>query len=336
MSEPPSSGRERIAEAKRRVDELKATAEARLETERGRRSWVRLAVRAWERDRARAGGLLAGGLAYRVFLWQVPAALLIVAVAGSFAQVAELDPGQVAEDAGLTASVAVAVGQAARDAGTSTWWLLFLGLWGVAWAGRGAARALHVVSVIAYEAPTRPVPATKASLVFTGLMFGAMGIQLVSDHLLGDSVWAKLLLVVLSVMATLALVVWAMTLLPRGGRRWTVVLPGAVLVGVSLLVLRLGSSVYFSGRIDRVQDVYGSIGIAIVILLVLYLAARVFVWGTFLSATFAGVDAGGESYDVLDAIESYARPSDAGPDAADTADEPAQGRYESRKLSEPR
>jgi hypothetical protein len=43
---------------------------------------VRLAVQAFESDRKRAGGLLAGGLAYRIFLWQIPLALFLVSALG--------------------------------------------------------------------------------------------------------------------------------------------------------------------------------------------------------------------------------------------------------------
>jgi uncharacterized BrkB/YihY/UPF0761 family membrane protein len=303
--QPPR--RDRIAEAKERVDRLKATAEARLETERARRSWVRLAVRAWERDRDRAGGLLAGGLAYRIFLWQLPAALVIVAIGGIFADVGDTDPAAVMEQAGLTAAVASAMGQVAREAGTSAFWLLFLGLWGMAWAGRGAARALKVISAVAYEVRPAGGSAARGSLVFNGLMLSMMFVQLLSGHLLGDRLLGEVLLFVLVAAGTFALVTWATTLLPRGERPWTVVLPGSILFAVSIVAARIAIDVYFADRVHRVENIYGSIGIAIVILLALYLVARVFLWCTFLSSTFAGVGAGGESFDVSQVFDAYGR-----------------------------
>ena len=39
---------------------------------------MRLVVQAFESDRRRAGGLLAGGLAYKVFLWLIPLVLFLV------------------------------------------------------------------------------------------------------------------------------------------------------------------------------------------------------------------------------------------------------------------
>ncbi|HYJ61564.1 MAG TPA: YhjD/YihY/BrkB family envelope integrity protein [Actinomycetota bacterium] len=307
--------RDRIAEAKERVDRLKASAEARLATERQRRSWVRLAVRAWERDRDRAGGLLAGGLAYRIFLWQLPTALVIVAIGGLFADMGDTDPGVVMEEAGLTAAVASAMGQVARDAGTSAWWLLLFGLWGMLWAGRGAARALKVVSAIAYETRPSGGSATRGSLVFNGLMLATMFLQLLSGSLLGDSLVGELALIVLIAVVTFAIVTWALTLLPRGERPWTVVLPGSILFALAILATRLAIDVYFADRVHRVEDIYGSIGIAIVILLALYLVARVLLWSTFLSSTFAGVGSGGEAFDVRGVFDAYAHPVKDEPDA---------------------
>ena len=80
-----------------------------------------------------------------------------------------------------------------------------------------------------------------------------------------------------------------MTLLPHGGRPWVWVVPGAVFFAITSRVVSIGASIYLSGRIGRVNDVYGRLGVAIVALLWLYLGARFFVWGQFLSATFAGV-----------------------------------------------
>ena len=306
MDEHPPR-RDRIAEAKERVERLKATAEARLESERTRRSWVRLAVRAWERDRDRAGGLLAGGLAYRIFLWQLPAALVIVAIGGLLGDVSDTDPGVVMEQAGLTAAVASAMAQVAREAGTSVGWLLVFGLWGMIWAGRGAARALKVVSAVAYETRPSGGSATRGSLVFNGLMLSTMFLQLLTSDLFGDSIAGEVLLFLLITVVTFGLVAWALTLLPRGDRPWTVVVPGSVLFALTLLATRVAIDVYFADRVHRVEDIYGSIGIAIVILLALYLVARVFLWSIFLSSTFAGVGAGGESFDVSAVFDAYGR-----------------------------
>jgi uncharacterized BrkB/YihY/UPF0761 family membrane protein len=251
---PKPSAKERYADARRRVEELRSTAEARFETERHRRNWVRLAVRAWERDRDRAGALIAGGLAYRIFLWQIPAALFIVAIVGALSVSTDADAGEVARSTGMTAAVAAVIAQGAEDAGTSSWLLLILGLWGMAWAGRGAARALRLVSRLAYEVPAPPISVMKASLVFNGFMFLALFVQLISGEILGGGAVAFIVAAILSVLITLGVATFGMTLLPRGDRPWTVVLPGALLFGVAVVGMRVAIDVYFGNRLDRATD----------------------------------------------------------------------------------
>jgi uncharacterized BrkB/YihY/UPF0761 family membrane protein len=63
---------------------------------------------------------------------------------------------------------------------------------------------------------------------------------------------------------------------------------GTVVIGV----LAMGSALYFRTRLDSVNDLYGALGLAIVVQLWLYLLARLYVGGQFLNATIAGVDPG--------------------------------------------
>jgi hypothetical protein len=66
-----------------KAEQLQHLAEERLERERARRGWVRQLFAAFEADRNRGGGLLAVGVAYRLFLWGLPATLFVVQIFGS-------------------------------------------------------------------------------------------------------------------------------------------------------------------------------------------------------------------------------------------------------------
>lgn len=98
--------------------------------------------------------------------------------------------------------------------------------------------------------------------------------------------------VVVSVMM-LALVLGVIGRLPHRAPSWTGLLPGVLLMTVALRALTLVSGVYFADRLDRVDDLYGGLGIAVVILLYLYVASRAFVWCQFLNATIAGASTPG-------------------------------------------
>src|SRR3990172_1539363 len=126
-----------LARARGTANQVERRARESLEQARDRFVAVRLAYEAFERDRARAGGLLAGGLAYRIFLWQIPLALFLLSALGLAADLAGADPADLARQTGLTAalSAAIANGVTASEHGRA--WFLFLGAFLTVWAGRG-------------------------------------------------------------------------------------------------------------------------------------------------------------------------------------------------------
>ena len=62
-------------------------------------------------------------------------------------------------------------------------------------------------------------------------------------------------------------------------------MPGAVLTGVGMRLLGLAVSTYFAYRLDHSNDLYGALGLAVVMMLFLFLVARIFVAAQFLNAT---------------------------------------------------
>lgn len=72
---------------------------------------------------------------------------------------------------------------------------------------------------------------------------------------------------------------------PPGDAPWEAVLPGAILFGVGIRALGLAASTYFAVRLDRTSDLYGALGIAIVMMLYLFVLARLFVAAQFLNST---------------------------------------------------
>ena len=79
----------------------------------------------------------------------------------------------------------------------------------------------------------------------------------------------------------------ALARLPHGSEGMWALLPGAILFGVGIEVLRLITAVYFVGKIERIGDLYGSLGLAVVILAWLYLMGRLMVTGCMLNASVA-------------------------------------------------
>jgi len=282
--------RDRVAHVRDRTVELEGKAVERFEQERRRRTWVEICWQAWLRMRQRGGPLLSGGLAYRLFLFMIPAALLVVSVIGAFVDISGETPDQAAHDLGMGAALAATVAQAVSQSEANAWWLALLGLVLMLWAARSAVSALLIVSRIAWDEPlSNKVSTARGALVFTGFIFaGSLG-SFLANRLVHEGVAASIVWWLVIAAVTIGAALLAMALLPRAGRPWPVVIPGALFFGVVVRGMVLATGVYFADKISRANDLYGALGIAIVILLWLYLLAWGWVAAQFLNAGIAGV-----------------------------------------------
>jgi membrane protein len=284
------STRERIAELRTRADVLEGQARDRFEQERSRRGWIQIGYDAWDLDRHRGGPLLSGGIAYRIFLFELPFLLFIISLFGVVADLSGEDPEQVAHDSGLSAAMATTIAKAVNESGSARWWLLLLGGWLTVWAARSGVRALNLTSTIAWGLPLGVARTTvRATGIFIAILFGGFALQVLAPELFGGDLGLDLLVFVLISAVTFALCLLAMRCLPHRGSPWRPVIPGSILLAVGVRVLSIVNDLYFAGRVGRVDDLYGGLGIAIVILLYLYLLARLFVAGQFLNARIGGV-----------------------------------------------
>jgi uncharacterized BrkB/YihY/UPF0761 family membrane protein len=282
---PSGSGAGRIARARRSAEELEQRARTEFDQARERHASVRIVVQAFESDRRRAGGLLAGGLAYKVFLWQIPLVLFLVSAFGLVVDLAGDDPADVARQTGMTAALASSISQAVAASHSARWWLLFLGAFVTVWAGRGVYRGVRLVSELAWDARAPKGNSLVGSLAVTGFGLIAITMQALLPKAFSTLGVPSVIAFLLGLILASALSVWLLSLLPRADAPWPAVLPGAVLFGVGIRVLGLAASTYFAVRLDRTSDLYGALGVAIVMMLYLFVLARLFVAAQFLNAT---------------------------------------------------
>jgi len=282
--------RERSDALRERVDLTRERATDWVEERRVERSKVGAAVNvfidAWNRDTRAAGGLLAGGLAFRLFLWLLPAALVAVTGLGVATSYSSESASEVARSAGLSAVVAATVAQGVQASDTGGIWLLLFGIGFLVWASAGAARGLRVASSLLWQARPRAWRSARAALVFLGLAIVSITLQTLVGHLWADGLLTALLARLLITGVLIAIVCLAFSLLPHDPRAaWWWQAPGAALVGVGVQLLTIATSVYFAGKLDRVDDLYGSLGVATVILAWLFLMARLTIWGIGLNVS---------------------------------------------------
>jgi len=276
----------RVKDARSTIDVTKRSLRERPARERDRHESVRTLFHLFEEDKGRGGGLLAGGLAYRVFIWLLPTALVASSSLRLFAEVGGKSPSATARDLGMGAAVAASVNRAAVQAGRAAPILLVAGIVVVLWVSRGVLKALRLVSAIAWGMSPVPLRSPiRSTLATAGILsvFPVYGI--VVGPLYGGSLGSDVLASLLATMGIVAIATWAAGTLTRpDGIRWFDLIPGAILFAVGFEALRLATTLYFAGKLERVDDLYGALGFAAVFMTYLYLVARLAVLGLMANA----------------------------------------------------
>ena len=152
--------RRRRPEAASKLKRASATATAAAEAAQRRAEALRErsitfdgCMRATELDKRRAGGLLAGGIAFRLFVWILPAALLVTGVLGLVRTITPEDPAKLARSSGLGGVVANAVGSASQQSSKATAALIAIGLVLTIYTGMSCVRALRLAHLLAWSLP---------------------------------------------------------------------------------------------------------------------------------------------------------------------------------------
>ena len=289
MTDPARHDRER-SWLRARVDAVtdasrRAADDARRRAEEARRRWP-LVDRGFDiakQDRNRLGSLLAGAVAYKFFLWLLPFALLLVGLLGALNRA---DPDAVdsaAEQAGLGEVLSDLLQDGAAQNG---WWIAILaGLTGTAYAGIGAARALRVSHAAAWGMrPGRMPRALLASAAVSAVAAGMLVVTLLAGWARHHSLAGGL--VTLVVLTVLYFAIWLRISvhLPHRDAPVRALVPGAAIVALGVQGLHVFTVYYLVDQAERSTSVYGGIGAALVILLWLFIVARLMVAGAVINA----------------------------------------------------
>lgn len=262
-----------------RADELTATVRQRV-------PGADAGFEAFQRELTYGGGLIAGGLAYRLFLWLLPIGLVGAQSFGIWVDANDDSVEDAAKEFGIGAA-AVSSAAKAVEASQSNRILLFAtGVVLLAWFSLGFVRALQLAYSLAWGLPRQKLrKPLYAVVLFNGLFLmlavAGAGLAWLREHLGLFGVVGVLVTVAFQTAVGL-LVMW---LLPRRAERWQELLPGAVLVAVGAQLLNIAVVYYFVPKIGRSTELYGTLGTAAVLLVWLYILARLITSGAFLNAT---------------------------------------------------
>jgi membrane protein len=266
--------------------ERSRVARRRLEAARDRHSSLDLAFNLVELDASIGGGLLAGALAYRLFVLLLPTALLFVSGIGLYADAADKSTRTVAREAGLQGLIA---SQVASTASSSGRWTVFILVVPVAvYALAKLYRAIAITHAIVWHRSGRGVRVTPRGV-------GAAATMLILTLLAAElSHWARQSGPgeAFALLAYLVLVAGGWLLLsrelPHREVGWTALLPGAAAVGVGFLFVNVFNVFVTTRLVEDRADTYGALGIAAALLFSLVLVGRVMIFSAELNAELAG------------------------------------------------
>jgi uncharacterized BrkB/YihY/UPF0761 family membrane protein len=217
---------------------------------------------------ARQGMLLASAIAFRTFLWLMPLALLtaglLSGIGRSFPFVAE----RAQSTMGVAAFARKQVVAALEDGGQSWWVAVLVGLVAFLWTTRTLMRNLtqataHIWDAEAVRQPQRQVAIS--SLVFAGAW---MGLFVAAALISALDVFPAGIAVSFLVQVVLSASAWMVISLrlPDRRRSWRDLVPGCLLFGIGLSLLHLVGRIYLPPRFEHSSELYGSLGVAAVIL----------------------------------------------------------------------
>lgn len=273
-------GAQRLEAARTRTRERVSA----LEERRPHSPLIDAGFRLGETNRAVGGAVLAGAVAFRLFVFLVPFVFTFIVSLGIYGGYAS--PQEAADAGGVGGLAATAVDDAAAASNGFQWTAVAAGVLATLWAGYGLARVLRIVHGLSWRCVLppmrRPLLLPVGPVVFAlGVMAITRILKMARDHL--GIVGAAITVGGFVAYGALWLVV--SHLLPRKeGSGWVDLLPGSVLVAVGTQVLHLATIWYFAARIDGLSDRYGALGTALGILSWAYLAGWLFSMSGVLNA----------------------------------------------------
>lgn len=242
-------------------------------------------VRATQSEHDAGGGLLAGGVEYRIFFWLLPMGLAASSAAALLGIAPERDLEEAASGRGLGSLIVSMQQQAIEQGSEAGWQQLVVGLGLAVWFGHGVVRALNVVFALAWQQPiTRIRRPLLAGIAFTAAATLLLVIASWINRLISGGITAVTAELAARVIVFAGVAFGIGVAFPHGDAPRRALLPGCLVGGAGAVGLYVVVNVYLAPKLGSSVDTYGMIGAATVILLWLYLMARLVSISAFLNA----------------------------------------------------
>ena len=269
---------ERIRRDARRLAE-------RAERERARRPPVAAVFDMAERDAEVGGGIIAGALAYRLFIWLLPLALVAVAGLGIAADASSETPEEAAASLGFEGLVSSSIANAADS--PNRWYALLIGIPVLLWTTRSLLRALIGAHRLVWtdERARAPKPKLVASLRLLVLLLSFGVVSGAASAVRAWSTGPGVLATLFAFAGYAGLWLLVSLQLPHRSAGWVELVPGALVFGVGAEVLNVVAAYVITPWALAKQGTYGALGIAAALLFGLFLISRLIVGAADVNAT---------------------------------------------------
>ena len=267
-------GTEAVAKARARAEDLLAEAEAN----RPRSRLIDIAFGSYERDAEVGGGILAGAVAFRVFLFIIPFVFFFVVAFGLIADALGATVSTVTHKAGIAGLLASTINNAGDQSVWSRLTILVVSGFALVLGARNLLKVLTVIHVLIWHVPrVRVRRQARAVALLIVSVLGALALAQVTSRLQHRSfaAWVFATSVFMLIPAGLWLLA-SLKLFPHPTEvGWQDLVPGALLVGVGIEALHVFTVVYVADAFKRKSETYGAIGGSLSILLWAYVVGRI-------------------------------------------------------------
>lgn len=237
-----------------------------------------------EHDSDIGGGMLAGALSYRLFVFALPLAFFVVSGVGLLTDALGIEPHVMSNSVGLGGVVTRQVADGSKD--PSNWWVALTSFCVLVYATRVLLRAVAIVHSLAWTHSAASVKVSPRSLgIFSASLAGQFllvaGIGAAGHQtLVGGTVS---LFVSVIVLAGLWLVISLEV--PHADAGWKDLIPGSLFYAIGFIGVQLFNVLMLGKLIQSKTTTYGALGTAGTLLLAFFILGRVMVGAAVLNAT---------------------------------------------------
>ncbi len=244
------------------------------------------------RDASIGGSVLGAALAYRIFIWLLPFALVVVLALALFVDQTDRNIGELLDGAGITGFIAGSVAEASQ--GTKGWAVataLVAALFVLVYQSSALLRSLRAVTALAWHLPVTKTPSpARSTLLFLGWLVAFIVVGSSAAPIrraLGFPLDAAANAFTYGVIVTTMWLVLSWFLLPHAAESIRELLPGALLVGVGIAAIGLFNTLVLFPWLAEREETYGVLGIAAGLLFGFFLFGRTAELAAALNATLA-------------------------------------------------